>query len=54
MGKPTTALLIPYTFVDISSTIAFGLMTFHFVAHFINVLKGAKPQGNEEGMILEI
>lgn len=37
--KPTAVLTIPYTFVDISSTIGFGLMTIHSIRFFIKDLK---------------
>jgi len=47
--KPTHVIQIPYTFVDISATIGFGLMTVHSIIHFISVYTGRrkKPEDGE-------
>lgn len=53
--KPTAVLLIPYTFVDISATVGFSLMSVHSIRNFINELKGKKEVSSEkEQLILDI
>jgi TRAP-type C4-dicarboxylate transport system permease small subunit len=45
--KPTHILLIPYTFVDLSATVGFALMTIHAVSDFAALLKSP---GTREGV----
>lgn len=38
--RPTAALRIPYTFIDISATIAFTLMTLYSIKFLIDAIRG--------------
>jgi hypothetical protein len=38
-AKPTHILLIPYTFVDLSSSVGFACMTGHAVVDFVEKIK---------------
>ena len=45
--KPTHILLIPYTFVDLSATVGFALMTFHAVMELTAMLKSPGKAARE-------
>jgi TRAP-type C4-dicarboxylate transport system permease small subunit len=48
-AKPTHILLIPYTFVDLSSTVGFACMTGHAVVDLAEKIKGRGVAQRTEG-----